>query len=217
MGIYPFEDYQHYSPNIHTTNDLIGPSVNSFEMSQQYCRMNIGCLAELANPAGEPQIYCNPVNNFTLYDEFDNRELSSLVLEWEDPSEGSTGNIQHFDIYRDNEVIATVQYGDYYTIGVVGEYKYTDTITVDVHAFYYINAIYDDGCEAASETLEGVGHTDDVPEIDALDGDVVRYEVYDLMGRKVDRHELDELKAGIYIVKYYKKSGSVFTKKIVKR
>ena len=48
MGIYPFEDYQHYSPNIHTTNDLIGPSVNSFEMSQQYCRMNIGCLAELA-------------------------------------------------------------------------------------------------------------------------------------------------------------------------
>jgi hypothetical protein len=216
MGIYPFEDYQHYSPNIHTTNDLIGPSVNSFEMSQQYCRMNIGCLAELANPAGEPQIHCNPVSNFVLTDWFD-KETSNLVLEWEDPAEGSSGDIEYFDIYRDNEVIATVQYGDYYTIGVVGEYKYTDTITVDVHAFYYINAIYDDGCEAASETLEGVGHTDDVPEIDALDGDVVRYEVYDLMGRKVDRHELDELKAGIYIVKYYKKSGSVFTKKIVKR
>lgn len=216
MGIYPFEDYQHYSPNIHTTNDLIGPSVTSFEMSQQYCRMNIGCLAELANPAGEPQIYCNPVSNFVLTDWFD-KETSHLVLEWEDPAEGSSGDIEYFDIYRDNEVIATVQYGNYYTIGVVGEYKYLDTITVDVHAFYYINAIYDDGCEAASETLEGVGHTDDVPEIDALDGDVVRYEVYDLMGRKVDRHELDELKAGIYIVKYYKKSGSVFTKKIVKR
>ena len=34
MGIYPFEDYQHYSPYIHTANDLIGNSVNSFAMSQ---------------------------------------------------------------------------------------------------------------------------------------------------------------------------------------
>ena len=50
MGIYPFEDYQNYSPYIHTPNDLIGTSVNSFEMSQQYCQMNIACLAEIANP-----------------------------------------------------------------------------------------------------------------------------------------------------------------------
>ena len=53
MGIYPFEDYQNYSPYIHTANDLIGNSVNSFEMSQQYCQMNIACLAECANPVGE--------------------------------------------------------------------------------------------------------------------------------------------------------------------
>ena len=54
MGIYPFEDYQNYSPYIHTVNDLIGTSVNSFEMSQQYCQMNIACLAEIANPVGVP-------------------------------------------------------------------------------------------------------------------------------------------------------------------
>ena len=54
MGIYPFEDYQNYSPYIHTPNDLIGTSVNSFEMSQQYCRMNIACLAEIATPKAEP-------------------------------------------------------------------------------------------------------------------------------------------------------------------
>ena len=53
MGIYPFEDYQNYSPYIHTPNDLIGNSVNSFEMSQQYCRMNIACLAEIATPKAE--------------------------------------------------------------------------------------------------------------------------------------------------------------------
>ena len=53
MGIYPFEDYQNYSPYIHTPNDVIGTSVNSFEMSQQYCQMNIACLAEIANPVAE--------------------------------------------------------------------------------------------------------------------------------------------------------------------
>lgn len=52
MGIYPFEDYQNYSPYIHTENDLIGNSVNSFAMGQQYCQMNIACLAEIANPVG---------------------------------------------------------------------------------------------------------------------------------------------------------------------
>ena len=53
MGIYPFEDYQNYSPYIHTANDVIGTSVTSFEMSQQYCRMNVACLAEIANPVTE--------------------------------------------------------------------------------------------------------------------------------------------------------------------
>ena len=71
MGIYPFEDYQNYSPDIHTPNDLIGPSVNSFAMSQQYCQMNIACLAEIANPIGDDAIgewmtsdlaYPNPSN-----------------------------------------------------------------------------------------------------------------------------------------------------------
>jgi hypothetical protein len=50
MGIYPFEDYENYSPYIHTVNDLIGTSVNSFAMGQQYCQMNIACLAEIAQP-----------------------------------------------------------------------------------------------------------------------------------------------------------------------
>lgn len=222
MGIYPFEDYEHYSPYIHTTNDLIGTSVNSWEMSQRYCRMNIGCLAEIANPVGEPQIYCNPVSNFALFDYFD-KSLSHLVLEWEDPAEGSSGNIEHFDIYRDNEVIATVEYGNYYTIGVVGEYKYTDTISVDVHAFYYINAIYDDGCEAASETLEGVGHPDGISEIES--GDIVAYEIYDIMGRPVfseksvwknmEEIRISNLKSGIYMMRFFTQNGNVITKKLI--
>ena len=226
MGIYPFEDYQHYSPYIHTPNDLIGTSVNSWEMSQQYCRMNIGCLAELANPVGEPQIYCNPVRGFTLYDEFDSKELSNLVLIWLDPEEGSSGNVEHFDIYRDNELLATVNPGSYTFIGANGGvYNYTDTITVDVHAFYYIDAVYDDGCEAVSETLEGVGHPDDVLEIDVLDNEVVRYEVYDLMGRliytensvwkNVEEIRVNDLHSGVYMIRLFVHNGNVITKKII--
>ena len=206
MGIYPFEDYQHYSPNIHTTNDLIGPSVNSFEMSQQYCRMNIGCLAELANPAGEPQIHCNPVENIAIEYPY-NDDYTFLKLSWDMPSSGSTGTLSYYKVFRDDVLVDTLTSFDY---------LYFDTITDGVTAQYYVTAVYSDDCEAVSETVVVQG-TLDIPEIDALDGDVVRYEVYDLMGRKVDRHELDELNAGIYIVKYYKKSGSVFTKKIVKR
>lgn len=48
QGIYPFEDIDHYSPYIHTANDLIGLSVNSWDMAQRYCQMNIACLAEVA-------------------------------------------------------------------------------------------------------------------------------------------------------------------------
>ena len=48
MGIYPFEDYQNYSPYIHGANDLIGPSVNSFEMSERYTQMNLACISTLA-------------------------------------------------------------------------------------------------------------------------------------------------------------------------
>lgn len=48
QGIYPFEDVDHYSPYIHTANDLIGLSVNSWPMAQRYCQMNIACLAEVA-------------------------------------------------------------------------------------------------------------------------------------------------------------------------
>ena len=108
MGIYPFEDYQHYSPYIHTVNDLIGNSVNSWEMSQQYCRMNIGCLAELA----------------TLFD------------------------------------------------------------------------------------------NTDVNEIDDQDEEIVRYEVYDLMGRLVYR-DVTNLPSGIYVVRYFTKNGNTVTRKVL--
>lgn len=162
MGIYPFEDYEHYSPYIHTPNDLIGTSVNSFEMSQQYCQMNIACLAEIANPVGEtPQVYCNPVMNFEFAIPID-KEVMELYLIWDAPEEGSTGELQHFDVYRDSAVIATVQYDSNFI-----HYEYIDTITIGAQAEYFIMAVYSDGCEAPSETLIGEGIPHQLSEMDA--------------------------------------------------
>ena len=163
MGIYPFEDYENYSPYIHTPNDLIGTSVTSFEMSQQYCQMNIACLAEIANPVGEtPQVQCNPVVNFEIAIPI-NKEVMELYLGWNAPEEGSTGELQRFDVYRDNAVIATVEYEP------MLHYLYTDTITIGAQAEYYIMAVYSDGCEAPSETLIGEGQPNGIGEMNAED------------------------------------------------
>ena len=159
MGIYPFEDYQHYSPNIHTPQDLIGPSVNSFGMSQRYCQMNIGCLAEIANPMGEtPVVECNPVEYFHIEYPNPGREASHVTLAWNAPLPGSTGTCLRYNIYRDGVRIGRVVNGDFEQFG------YVDTISVGVHAEYYVLAVYDDGCEAASETLEAIGIPDDLSE-----------------------------------------------------
>ena len=72
MGIFPFEDVDNYSPYIHTDNDLIGPSVNSFEMSQRFTQMNIASVAHMAMYGGESvtentnniiSIFPNPVKD----------------------------------------------------------------------------------------------------------------------------------------------------------
>ncbi len=203
MGIYPFEDVDHYSPYIHTSNDLIGNSVNSFAMSQRYCRMNIGCLAEIATPISGPVISCNPVNDFAVeYPFMDDYALVQLT--WTEPTEGSTGTLVRYDVYRDNEIIAEVT-----------DYEYVDTISENVTADYFVMAVYDDGCESASETIT-VQSVLDIPEIDFNDAEIVRYEVYDLMGRMINK-DVNNLESGIYIVKYITRNGNEITKKIVKK
>ena len=160
MGIYPFEDYENYSPYIHTPNDLIGNSVNSFEMSQQYCQMNIACLAECARPLGDtPQVYCNPVVDFYIEHPVD-KDMTTIALLWDTPEEGSTGELEHFEVYRDNAVIATVQYDPNFI-----HYDFIDTITIGAQAEYFVMAVYSDGCEAPSETLIGVGQPSDIGEM----------------------------------------------------
>ena len=236
MGIYPFEDYENYSPYIHTPNDLIGTSVNSFEMGQQYCQMNIACLAEIANPVGDtPQVYCNPVVGFNIQEPVF-KELSFLTLEWRAPEIGSTGELQHFDVYRDNAVITTLQYdpnNDYYS--------YYDTITVGVQAEYFIMAVYSDGCEAPSETLIGEGQPTGINELDAVQASIYpnpaenqlnikaeglqRIAVYNAMGQLVETKvadgnqfvlQVEDYAAGLYTIQVVTANGIV-TRSVVVR
>ena len=213
MGIYPFEDIDHDSPYIHSPNDLIGPSVTSFEMSQRYCQMNIGCLAELANPVGSgPQIACNPVENFNVEYPYNFDDYSTLKLSWTEPAEGSTGELLGFEIYRDNSMIA-----------IVTDLEYIDEIPENVSVEYYVTAVYDDDCEAASETIT-VQSVLDIPEINDMDEEIVRYEVYDLMGRMVCTEKsvwtnveeilVTDLPSGVYMMRFFTNNGNVKTKKI---
>ena len=234
MGIYPFEDYQNHSPYIHTPNDIIGTSVTSFEMSQQFCQMNIACLAEIANPMGEtPVVECNPVVDFYIdYPVW--KELSWLYLFWRTPEEGSTGELDHFDVYRDNEVIATVEFDP-----IIPDYGYEDTITVDVQAEYFIMAVYSDGCEAPSQTEIGYG----ISAVEESESNVMVYpnpsngtfnlnlgagqwnvEVYDITGRKVYENRMDgrsvidlgQCQKGLYFMKASSESRSLTTKVVIR-
>lgn len=66
MGIYPFEDKDNYSPYIHTLEDVIGISVNSFEQSQRFTQMNIAAIATLANLSTE-NVSENMLNSVNIY------------------------------------------------------------------------------------------------------------------------------------------------------
>ena len=237
MGIYPFEDYEHYSPYIHTVNDLIGNSVNSFEMSRQYCQMNMACLAEIANPLGEtPQVYCNPVRDFDIELPV-GKDTSPLWLHWKSPEEGSTGEIERFDVYRDNVVIGAVDWADSTYLGYWG-YEFMDTITIGAEAEYFIMAVYSDGCEAQSQTETGYGYV----AVDETSARVMVYpnpsngtfnlnlgagqwkvEVYDITGRKVYENRVDgrsvidlgEFRKGMYFLKATGESRGMTAKVVV--
>ncbi|MBR4390912.1 MAG: M28 family peptidase [Bacteroidales bacterium] len=236
MGIYPFEDYQNYSPYIHTPNDLIGNSVNSWAMSQRYCQMNIGCLAEIANPIGEtPVVECNPPLDFQFLFPID-RELSYLYLYWSVPEEGSTGELLHFDVYRDNSVIATLEYE-----APNIHYEYWDTITIGEQAEYFIMAVYSDGCEASSDTLIGEGQWYSVNEMDVdqaliypnpVEGELTiqaeglqRVVIYNAMGQQVASVETKESECtlsmeaypkGLYTIRLITRDGVVARSVVLK-
>ena len=56
MGIFPFEDVPNYSPYIHTSQDLVGPSVNSPEMAETFIQANLASVVSLSVPVDPVRI-----------------------------------------------------------------------------------------------------------------------------------------------------------------
>lgn len=108
MGIYPFEDKDNYSPYIHTKDDVIGISVNSFEQSQRFTQMNLACVTHLANLSTE-NVLENVYNNVKI---FPNPAKNSLTLQSEDAT---------------NEVKILNSLGQ-----IVKEFSFESSITVDI-------------------------------------------------------------------------------------
>jgi hypothetical protein len=76
MGIYPFEDKDNPSPYMHTGNDVIGASVNSFEQSQIFTQMNLASVATLATLSPE-NVMENEYNYISI---FPNPAKNTLTL-----------------------------------------------------------------------------------------------------------------------------------------
>ena len=78
------------------------------------------------------------------------------------------------------------------------------------------------GCLAELATLFD---NTDVNEIDDQDEEIVRYEVYDLMGRlvysektistNINEIRVTNLESGIYMVRFFTKNGNTVTRKIL--
>ena len=133
MGIYPFEDYQNYSPYIHSGNDLIGPSVNSFEMSQRYTQMNVACVSTLAildtesveeNIANAVAMFPNPAKNeLTIASEFNGNNEVQII--------NSVGQIvKEFSFMNETTVNIDELNAGVYFVKVIGENTTTKKLVV---------------------------------------------------------------------------------------
>jgi hypothetical protein len=115
MGIFPFEDSQNYSPYIHTSNDVIGMSVNSFEMALTFTKAMVASVATMANYLAPPS------NLFAVPGD------GVIELNWDVLPE-----IDNYNIYKNNLLIASTT-----------EPTYTDTDVVNFTTYtYYVTAIY---------------------------------------------------------------------------
>lgn len=87
-------------------------------------------------------ISCNPISNLVASAFGD---LPEVYLSWTEPEPGSTGNLMGYRIQKDGtltpDLIETTEYVD------------TSVAFGDTHE-YLVVAVFDDGCESASETVE---------------------------------------------------------------
>ena len=127
MGIFPFEDVSNYSPYIHTSNDLIGPSVNNEEQTAIFTRAILASVVTMANLITPPQnLVAIPGDG-------------EVDLNWDEMFD-----IDYFNIYKDNELAGSTTDLFYHDEDVVNGTQYT----------YYITAIYTESGDESDPSNE---------------------------------------------------------------
>ena len=174
-------------------------------------------------------VQCYPIENLTWETGGD---WPYIGLFWDLPSETSTGDLIALQVYRDDELIATLPAN--YT-------SFSDDSFGDAYEthLYSINAVYSDGCEAMSETVEAMWIPDGVDELwgqsciypnpakDMLriEGkDIHQVEVFNIVGQKVlsisenfDAIQLNSLPDGMYFVRLQTKQGKKMAKLMIEK
>lgn len=117
MGIFPFEDSQNYSPHIHSSNDLIGPSVNNFTQVKIFTQASIAGVVSMANRLLPPQNLVGIPGD------------AKVTLSWD-----AVANISQYNIYRNGGTtpFASTTNLTYEDVTVQNGTQYT----------YYVTCIY---------------------------------------------------------------------------
>ena len=122
QGIFPFEDVQHYSPYIHTANDLIGPSVTSFAMHKTFVQAVIANVVTMSDQLPSPE------NLVAVGGDM------KVDLSW-----NAAEDADYYTIYRNNDSIALV---------TTSETSYTDVSVENMVTYtYYVTANFTDSGE----------------------------------------------------------------------
>ena len=164
-------------------------------------------------------ISCNPVRDLNA--EASGECVPSVFLFWDEPEAGSTGNLLNYQIWKNGSLLHELLpqwlgYSD-------------DEVEFDSTYYYVVVAVYDDGCEAESESLSVTVIWDNVQENDAAFGlypnpaketicvkgaDILQVEVFNILGQSVlkvnegfENIHLNDLQNGIYFVRLKHERG----------
>jgi hypothetical protein len=136
MGIFPFEDVNNYSPHIHTSNDLVGPSYNHEAQAVIFTQAILASVVTMANMKMPPQnLVAIPGDE-------------KVELQWNEMVD-----IDLYKIYRDDALIDSTLTNYYLDSNVENGTLYE----------YYVTAIYADSGEESSPS--NVAHATPMPPI----------------------------------------------------
>jgi hypothetical protein len=125
MGIFPFEDSQNYSPYIHTSNDLVGLSLNSAEMAMYFIKAMVANVATMANYLAPPQ------NLLAIPGD------ETVQLSWEE-----VYDIDHYNVYKDGGITPVASPTDP---------TYVDEDVENFNTYsYYVTCIYSETGEESN-------------------------------------------------------------------